>query len=178
MSKRNFATCRLTTTELKSTAGCSDKKSDLRAPRQKHHLSWRRTFPLQECSSSQFHWHSSQWNPRHFFPEQHKVLREHPQGIVRQYRVVRWHDHVPRDWCMTKELTPLAPPTMKIKLVAPPEKSTRYRLEDLSCSSQHIPADVDLEGEFSELARPPFVGSASALTILTLHFGATVLYGD
>ena len=34
-------------------------------------------------------------------------------------------------------------------------------------SSQHIPADVDLEDEYNDLARPSFIGSASELTILT-----------
>ena len=43
-------------TELKSTAASSDE-SDLHALRRKHHHCRRRTFPLPECSSSQFHWH-------------------------------------------------------------------------------------------------------------------------
>ena len=46
-------------------------------------------------------------------------------------------------------------------------ESTQYGLEDVSCSSQHIPADVDLEGEYDDLARPSSTGSASELTILT-----------
>ena len=32
---------------------------------------------------------------------------------------------------------------------------------------KHIPADVDIEGEYNDLARPSSLGSASELTILT-----------
>ena len=74
---------------------------------------------------------------------------------------------------VTKELTVLPTSTMKIKVF------TKYGLEDLSCSSQHIPADVDLEGEYDDLARPSSIGSASELTILVCRISvATVLYGD
>ena len=47
---------------------------------------------------------------------------------------------------MTKELTALAPSTMKIKVVAPPERKYSYGLEGYLVFPQHIPADVDLEG--------------------------------
>ena len=86
------------------------------------HLQWRRTLPLRRwcCSSHAF----SQQNPRHFFPEYHEVQRTHPQGVVLQCRAVK--QIIGR---MTKELTVLAPFTMKLRVVAP----TRNGLEDLSC---------------------------------------------
>ena len=46
-------------------------------------------------------------------------------------------------------------------------KSSKYGLEGLLCSSQHIPADVDLEGEYDDLARPSSIGRAFELCILT-----------
>ena len=45
-------------------------------------------------------------------------------------------------------------------------KSTQCGLEGLLCSSQHFPADVDLEGEYDDLARPSSTGRASELSIL------------
>ena len=57
-----------------------------------------------------------------------------------------WHDHVLRDWCMTKELTMLAPSTTKIKVDAPPERQYSVRIGgSLLLFSL---ADVDLEGEY------------------------------
>ena len=49
-----------------------------------------------------FHWYTKPAESTTLLSE---VRRGHPQEFVRQCRVVRWHDHVPRDWCMTKELT-------------------------------------------------------------------------
>ena len=52
---------------------------------------------------------------------------------------------------MTKELTALAPSTMKIKVVAPPER--KYSVWDwwfYSVFSEHFPADVDLQGRYDE----------------------------
>ena len=40
----------------------------------------------------------SQRIPRHHFPDQHEVSRVHTQGVVRQCRVVKRHEHVPRDY--------------------------------------------------------------------------------
>ena len=68
---------------------------------------------------------------------------------------------------MTKELTALSPSTMSSRRLLHQCENSQYGLEDLSCSSQHIPADVDIEGEFDDLAWPSSIGSASELTILT-----------
>ena len=54
-----------------------------------------------------------------------------------------------------------------IKVVLHLCKSTQYGLEGPLCSSQHIPADVDLEGKYDDLARPSSIGRASELSILT-----------
>ena len=77
-------------TELTSTAESSDKIHTYELPD-------RNIISPGAGSSSQFHWHSSQWTPRHFFPEQHEVLRKYPQGVIRQCRVSKRHDHVPKD---------------------------------------------------------------------------------
>ena len=49
---------------------------------------------------------------------------------------------------MTKELTAMAPSTIKIKVVAPPEResTSTYGLEDLPCLSSSFSVDVGLEG--------------------------------
>ena len=41
---------------------------------------FRQTF---ERFPAKFQWSRSQWNPRHFSPEQHEVRRLHPQRVVR-----------------------------------------------------------------------------------------------
>ena len=82
VKKRNLATCRLTTTQSSNRP-----REVLTRIRPTSSQTWH------ECSSSQFHWHSSQWSPRHFFPEQHEVLRKHPQRVIRQCRVSKRHDH-------------------------------------------------------------------------------------
>ena len=64
----------------------------------------------------------------------------------------------------------LSPSTKRSRWLLHQYENPQYGLEDLSCSSQHIPADVDLEGEYNDLARPSFIGSASELTILTCCF--------
>ena len=46
---------------------------------------------------------------------------------------------------MTKELTALAPPTMKIKVVAPSERKHSVSIGKSILSSRHILAGVDLE---------------------------------
>ena len=66
---------------------------------------------------------------------------------------------------MTKECTALSPSTMRSRWLLHHCEDTQCGLEDFSCSSQHIPADVD--GEYDDLARPSSIGSASELTILT-----------
>ena len=68
---------------------------------------------------------------------------------------------------MTKEPTVLSPSTMRSRWLLHQCENPQYGLEDLSCSSQHIPAVVDLQGDYNDLARPSFIGSASELTILT-----------
>ena len=55
---------------------------------------------------------------------------------------------------MTKELTALAPPTMKIKVVAPPE-----RKHSVSIGGSRRASTMDL-------ARPSPIGSAAELNIL------------
>merc|ERR1712243_512189 len=68
---------------------------------------------------------------------------------------------------MTKELTALAPSTMKIKVVAPPERSTRCGLEGLSClPSAHSSRCGSRRASTMNLARPSSTGSASELTLL------------
>jgi len=68
---------------------------------------------------------------------------------------------------MTKILTVLSPSTMRSRWLLHQCENPQYGLEDLSCSSQHIPADEDFEGEYNDLARPSSMGGASELTILT-----------
>ena len=131
-------------TELKSTAERSDKHQIHELPRQKNHLSRRRTVLFLECSSSQFHWHSSQWNLRHFFPEQREVLREHPQGVLRQCHVAKQHDHVLDGVGLTHDDDHGG--------LLRHRESIGYELEVFSCSSQLILADVDLDSEFNDLA--------------------------
>ena len=67
---------------------------------------------------------------------------------------------------------------MMIMVVAPPE----YGLEDLSCSSQHILAGVDLEGRVRWILpdhRPQEVPEVLLNSPDVLHFGATVFFfGD
>jgi len=62
---------------------------------------------------------------------------------------------------MTEELTVLSPSTMRSRWLLHLCKSTQYELEGLPFSSQHIPADVNLEDEYNDLARPSFIGRAS-----------------
>ena len=54
---------------------------------------------------------------------------------------------------MIKDLTVLSPSTMRSRWLLHLCKSTQYGLEGLPCSSQHIPADADPEGEYHDLAR-------------------------
>ena len=101
------------------------------------------------------------------------------KDFVRHSNVVMRHEHVPRDFQEhDKGINGVSPSTMRSRWLLHQCENPQYGLEDLSCSSQHIPADVDLEGEYNYLARPSSTGSACELTILTLHFGATVFYGD
>ena len=116
------------------------------------------------------------WNPRHFFPTHHeescgaKVLfqsnftvnkpaksttllselrRGHPQKFVCRVLLssgtTMFKETVER---MTKKPTELPPPTTKIKVVAPPERQYSVRIGGSILFFQHIPADVDLEGEY------------------------------
>ena len=48
---------------------------------------------------------------------------------------------------MTKNPTELPPPSMKIKVVGPPESQHSVRIGGSILPFSHIPADVDLEGE-------------------------------
>ena len=41
-----------------------------------------------------------------------------------------------------------------------------------------IPADVDLEGEFKDLARPSFIGSAELTFFRCVAFRSNMLNGD
>jgi len=61
---------------------------------------------------------------------------------------------------MTKDVTVLSPSTVRSRWLLHLCESIQHGLEDLPCSSQHIPADVDPEGEYHDLARPSFAGSA------------------
>ena len=61
---------------------------------------------------------------------------------------------------MTKELTALAPPTMKIKVVAPLVSKHPVRIGGSIWTSK---------GEYDDLARPSSTGSASELTMFTCH---------
>ena len=79
-------------TELKSTAECSDKN-------QTYMLSNENIITVGASLISLVHKPAESTTPLS------EVRRGHLQEFVRQCRVVRWHDHVPRDWCMTKELT-------------------------------------------------------------------------
>ncbi|KAG0548926.1 hypothetical protein BDA96_01G209900 [Sorghum bicolor] len=48
---------------------------------------------------------------------------------------------------MSKEITALAPSSMKIKVVAPPERKYSVWIGGIHpCIPEHIPADVDLKG--------------------------------
>ena len=70
-----------------------------------------------------------------------EVRRGHPC----QRRAVRWHDHVPRDWCMTKELTALETPTMKITVVVSAREKAlgiEWRMDFVFL--QHIPRSATL----------------------------------
>ena len=50
---------------------------------------------------------------------------------------------------MTKNPTELPPPSMKIKVVAPPESQRSVRIGvSIFFFFLHIPADVDLDGEY------------------------------
>ena len=49
---------------------------------------------------------------------------------------------------MMKESTALAPPTMKIMVVAPPERKHSVSIAGSILFFQHIPPDVGLEGEY------------------------------
>ena len=49
---------------------------------------------------------------------------------------------------MTKKLTAWATPTMKIMVVAPPERKHSVSIGRSILFFQHIPAVVDLEGEY------------------------------
>merc|ERR1712080_440550 len=65
------------------------------------------------------------WHPRDHLQLHHEVRRGHQEGPVRQHRHVRRHHHVPRYADrMQKEITALAPSTIKIKIIAPPRGST------------------------------------------------------
>ena len=57
----------------------------------------------------------SQRIPPHLVPEQYEVWRVHPQGVVRQCRVVKGHDHVPGYYWAHDE------GTHSVKVRAPPE---------------------------------------------------------
>jgi len=163
-------------TELKSTAEKFRQESDLRAPRQKHHLSlcaerFRCTSVLPASfigiQASGIHDTSFQSNMKCYV----NIRKELNAFVVLSSGTTMFQRIVER---MTKTLTALASPTMMIMAVAPPEREcTRFELEDLSCSSQHIPADVDLEGEFNDLARPSFIGSAGLTIFDVFLFGAT-----
>ena len=73
-------------------------QEDLRVPRRKHHQCWRWTLPLRwSVFPAKRHWKQNQRSPWHLFPEQHETRCLHPQGVARQCRVVKRHDHVPRD---------------------------------------------------------------------------------
>merc|ERR1712224_26503 len=63
------------------------------------------------------------WRARDHVQHHHEVRRGHPQGLVRQHCDVWWLHHVPRHpGPLHKEMVALAPPTMAIKVVAPPER--------------------------------------------------------
>ena len=55
-------------------------------------------------------------------------------------------------------------------------ENPQYELEDLSCSSLHILAGVDLEGEYNDLVRPSFIGSSSGSFFDVLHFRDNELF--
>merc|ERR1712126_127335 len=72
---------------------------------------------------------------------------------------------------MTKELTALAPSTMKIKVVAPPERKYSVWMEGLSClPSAHSSRCGSRRASTMNLARPSSTGSASELTLLAAAF--------
>merc|ERR1712107_407478 len=77
----------------------------------------------QRLSSSPSSWVLSRWHPRDHLQLHHEVRRRHQEGPLRQRCSVRWFHHVPgiADR-MQKEITALAPNTMKIKIIAPPER--------------------------------------------------------
>ena len=103
-------------TELKSTAA-TDKYKTCELPDGKRHHSWRQTSPV--CGSAvpaRLHWHRSQRLPRHF------------SSIARSATLTPSRRHSPVSRCqlarterMTKELTVLAPFTVQLMVVAPPE---------------------------------------------------------
>merc|ERR1711861_112835 len=65
------------------------------------------------------------------------------------------------------ELTALAPSTMKIKVVAPPERKYSVWIEGLSClPSAHSNRCGSRRASTMNLARPSSTGSASELTVL------------
>ena len=165
-------------TELKSTAESSDE-ADPHALRRKHHHC-RPNVSVASVFFSQVSLAKKPAESTTSFQNNTKCDIYIRKEFVRQCRVVMRHEHVPRDLkSMTKELSALSPSTMRSRWLLHQCENTQYGLEDLSCSSQHIPADVDLEGEYDDLARPSSIGSASELTIVTCRISEqTVWFGD
>ena len=103
------------------------------------------------------------WCPRHFFPLHHEVRREHPQAIVHQCRVFRWHDQIPSDWCMTKKWRRGYTHNEDQRCFLRQTESTQYRLEDRFC----LPSGGcgSWRASTMDLARPSPTGRASELNI-------------
>merc|ERR1711982_299689 len=71
---------------------------------------------------------------------------------------------------MTKELTALAPSTMKIKVVAPPERKYSVWIGGSFVFVEHFPADVDYKGRVRRIGT---YHSAQEMFLIDLHIGTT-----
>merc|ERR1711953_189712 len=96
----------------------------LRTSRRSGHHHRQRAIPMpRDYVPARLHRNGSSWHPRDHVQHHHEVRRRHPKGPVRQHRVVGWYHHVPRYRRQdADEITALAPSSIKIKIIAPPER--------------------------------------------------------
>merc|ERR1712107_32558 len=107
-----------------STAAASTSLEKSYEPRRPGHHHRQREVQVPRCSlPAQLPGHGGLRHPRDHLQLHHEVRRRHQEGPVRQHRHVGGTTMYPgiADR-MQKEITALAPSTIKIKIIAPPER--------------------------------------------------------